>query len=451
MKNIIFGASNFGKIIYEEIKEKCPVDGFFDNDKRKWNTEFQGLKVLKPEFIEDVNVIVASTYRDEIVIQLIEMGYRKFSVSYIEKQNNLIEEYDYTCRKINKVKNKILLLDDSGFSGSNTLVLYKYLKEKGKYDVSFIGKENKDYFLELVESDMIIRTHDGSYIHGKKNIQLWHGIPLKGIHYATKYLKEDYENKHLQWTKFKISSYSTMFNTLMGACFGVNFTQFDITGAPRNDALIHSNGRENLEMIKPEVKNKKVIFYMPTFRQTIFGQVNGKQDGYLFNYENIEELNKYLGDNNIVLVSKMHPYEEADYERFFEDNAFDNMILLKESELGRYNLDLYEVLNGSDILITDYSSVNFDYLLLNKPMIFLNRDLEDYMETRGLLLEPYDYWTAGEKCKSVDELIKEIQKLSENKDMNIEKRKIIKNIMHKYDDGEFCRRNEELIDKMLKC
>ena len=75
------------------------------------------------------------------------------------------------------------------------------------------------------------------------------------------------------------------------------------------------------------------------------------------------------------------------------------------------NLDLYELLGDTDFLITDFSSIYFDYLHLSKPIIFITNYLKQYEKTRGLLMGPYEEITPGICVKSEDDLIKILSEL----------------------------------------
>lgn len=67
-------------------------------------------------------------------------------------------------------------------------------------------------------------------------------------------------------------------------------------------------------------------------------------------------------------------------------------------------MDFYNILNAVDILITDYSSIYFDFLLLDRPIIFTPIDYEEYKHNRGFLLEPFDFWAPGDKCFCYEDL-----------------------------------------------
>lgn len=453
MEYIIFGASKYGKDVYREIKEKYKVIAFCDNDETKWGKEIDGKIVISPNRLMSNNakVIVASMYHIEIVMQLINYGIFEF---YVYSDLNSDEQgpiyYDYTGYDMSVKNNKITFLKDSN-SGSNTCTLYNYFKKYDEFEVALVNeKEGKDqdYYYNIITSKIVVKSHEGSYIKGKINIQLWHGIPLKALGYMNRVERVDCEKRHNIWNKSIIVSYSQMYSVLMSSCYGVSFKNFFITGVPRNDLLLESSGNEIISKIF-NICDKKIMFYMPTYRKSSYGEVNGCEDGYLFSENNIGELDEFLGKNNIIMFAKMHPFEEENFERYFKENNFKNIILFKEEILINNNIDLYEILNCSDYLLTDYSSVYFDYLLLDRPILFFNKDIENYKESTGFLLEPYDYWTPGPKCSDVKSIIEELSELNNGHDRYNHKRVEIKRIFHKYDDSNSCERIRSIISKLI--
>lgn len=447
MKAIIFGASNLGKKVYKNISNNYKVIAFCDNDLNKIGKIFCGLPIVSPNELKKTNayIVIASMYHIEIARQILKMGIYKFGVySISSSEKHKIINYNYEGKKFEEKNNKVSIIS-SGNSGSNSLALYRYIKNSEKLDVKYIDEENTDYYFDIFTSKVIIKSQDTSYLKDKINIQMWHGIPLKGINYTSKSKGVDKEKSHMIWNNSYIISYSQMYNVLIGACYGIDNKRFIISGMPRNDLLLTSNGKINLENIFPQIKGKKVIFYLPTFRNSNYGEVDGSQDAYIFNLKYIEKLNMYLQENNYFLIVKLHPFEENSYEEYLQKKHLNNMLLLKEHSLKINNLDLYEVLNAANILITDYSSVYFDFLLLNKPIIFVNTDLNEYSRLRGLMLEPYDYWTPGYKCNNIYDLIKYIELSIKEKDAFENKRNIIKSIMFKYYDENSCKRIEKFI------
>ncbi|KLO21175.1 CDP-glycerol glycerophosphotransferase family protein [Marinitoga sp. 1155] len=366
------------------------------------------------------------------------------------------------------MKNNIITFYYRSHSGSNAYSLYKLSPEtmKEKYILRLYKKRNvsikkmikkfdfkginlyiKEY-ININSSKLIITTH-GPIMKKRKilNLELWHGFPLKAMGLMDTRISNDYKKKN-SWKNIDyIISYSVLYNTLMVACTGANIEKFVITGMPRNDFLFKSDGKKNLSKIF-EVGNKKVVFFMPTFRKGYKGEEGNKNFNNVFGFEkfNEKEFLKFLKLNNILFIAKLHPNEENKVKININE---DNFKLLKDSDLEKNDLDLYELINGVDLLITDYSSIYFDYLLLDRPIIFTPVDLEEYRQTRGLLLEPYNQWTPGEKATSQNSLQETILKVF-TKDKYKSKRNELKNIVHYYQDGNSSQRVWNLIDKIME-
>jgi CDP-glycerol glycerophosphotransferase (TagB/SpsB family) len=110
--------------------------------------------------------------------------------------------------------------------------------------------------------------------------------------------------------------------------------------------------------------------------------------------------------------------------------------------------DIYSVVPDYDILITDYSSIFFDYLLSDNPIIFAPFDYEKYITKDRELYYDYDEVTPGPKCKNWEEVLEWIVKFKENPNLFKKEREEVKNRFHKYHDGKNCERVYEEIIKL---
>jgi CDP-glycerol glycerophosphotransferase (TagB/SpsB family) len=144
--------------------------------------------------------------------------------------------------------------------------------------------------------------------------------------------------------------------------------------------------------------------------------------------------NKFLNDNDILFLLKLHPYEEKFFYNIYKSSNIKNLRFITNNLLDQHKIDLYKIVNSTDLLITDYSSVYFDYLLTNKPILFTPTDLDSYSSSRGLLVEDYDFWTPGLKAFNLDEFMR-LSIISVEKDPFKLKRKQLKNEIHRYADG----------------
>ena len=211
-----------------------------------------------------------------------------------------------------------------------------------------------------------------------------------------------------------------------------------ITGYPRYDRLYN---------VKTEKKN---IFFMPTWRNWIRPEtVSIEETDYFKNITGLltdEKLNKFLEDKdisfNIYIHQLMHGYL----------SKFENMELGKNVTLLPKEADITKELMKSDILITDYSSVAYDYLYLGKPIIFFQFDKNEYKDKVGSYVD-MEKELFGEEVLTVTECVDGIMKIVNSdykysEEMQKKTEKLKKKFLA-YDDKENCRRVYELIQSKL--
>jgi len=460
-KVVLFGASKMGEIAYKKLKDKYEIIAFVDNDKNKWGKKLKNIEIVEPNkllLLKDyVEIIITSAYDICIAEQLMEMNIKKFGV--LKLNDDDVKFYDYSVTEKNN-KEKIVLLMNN-YSGSNTYALYKNVPKEilDKYDISLININDRknSYYLDLIKSKMIVTTHYKFFYFdsSKLYVQLWHGFPIKGVSYMNKYVtKAIRERNHKEWSQSAaIASYSRTYNTIINACFGVDVDKYVITGMPRNDLLLTSDGKRNLSnMLEIDIDNKKVILYMPTFRHSVYGEINGDVNKFnVFEIDGVsfKSLDDYLEKSGLILIFKFHPLETKEVVKEIKENKLRNIFVIEDQDLIKKDLDFYEIVNSADILITDYSSIYFDYLLLDRPIIFTLLDIDEYKKNRGFLLEPLDFWMPGPKCNSLEQLKIEIIKSLEDDKYYKEQRKTIRDIVHRYKDANSSERVWTLIDNLM--
>lgn len=116
---------------------------------------------------------------------------------------------------------------------------------------------------------------------------------------------------------------------------------------------------------------------MPTFRKGCDReQESSLNQNNIFNLEQYpeEKLVDFLKKNNYLLCIKKHPSEELN----MVDLQNENIKVIYEEDLTNNSITINEILNASDLMITDYSSLGTEYLFFNKPIIYINTDAEEY-------------------------------------------------------------------------
>ena len=242
-----------------------------------------------------------------------------------------------------------------------------------------------------------------------KYIQTWHGTPLKKLGLDMDYIdmsgNQDIQKYHDEFTKNSkdwqyLISQNSYSSEIFKRAFAFNGEMLEI-GYPRNDILINHNDKDYIDGIKTKFnipKDKKIILYAPTWRDNEY-YAKGQ---YKFATEmNFDDMKEGL-DDEYVLIVKYHYLvkENIDWAKY------DDFVIECDADW-----DIQELYLISDILITDYSSVMFDYAILRRPMLFFAYDLEQYKDNlRDFYFDMFEE-VPGPIVKSTEKLIEEIKKL----------------------------------------
>lgn len=465
-KIIIFGTGKCAEKLLSEINfDNVKIICFLDNNKLKHFTNYMGYKVFPPEHILECEyeyIFIASQYSLEIMQQLLDMriSYGKIIPVDFILHNRISdsvyeEKFKLITTKNEKSNKKRIAVINYNYSNYNGYALIKYIPDfiKSKYQVDLLLEDNRE---NLRKYDVICSSHhDGIYENDYINIEMWHGFPIKqmGAVYegvvADKFMP--YHQKRAKHIDL-IMSYSQLYTTIFNACFPNTGDKYRVTGMPRNDLLFEKGSIDKLERVCNRKLNKyNIVFYLPTWRKgkNKVIETNNQWDK-LFGFfdEGHAEIIKILERNNIFLVTKLHPFEFNMYKNL-DIFSCERIHLLDDTTLINNKIHLYELLPSANILITDYSSIYFDTLLIDLPIIFAPTDLDEYSENRGFLLEPYDYLTPGPTVFSLNDMGKEISNYLNGKDLYKSKREKVKRLVFKYYDNKSSLRVWTEIDKYL--
>lgn len=201
-------------------------------------------------------------------------------------------------------------------------------------------------------------------------------------------------------------------------------------GYPRYDWLLKRDaGAIQLSKKIAARNSSKMIIWMPTYRADKYGIINdtNKIDKFpiVHTNEEWEMLDSVCFDNHITLFVKLHPYQ-LEYDIPFV--KFRNIKHLTSDILDANDIPLYKFVALSDGLISDYSSIAIDYLLVDKPIAFTLDDYDLYKESRGFVFEnPLDYMP-GHHLYSFKDLIAFIESVANGKDPYKEARDKVKKV-----------------------
>ena len=306
--------------------------------------------------------------------------------------------------------------------------------------------------------------HEGYLVRKKSQryIQTWHGTPLKklGADIETFSMKAETGSdavaredagKALAKYKSKVAAESAKWNVLLSAspfttevfrrCFSYDGEVLEC-GYPRNDVLFEGKERES----DPSAGNtpKKTLLYAPTWRDDVHSG-----EGWWYGYTpslDIEALEKALG-NEWKLVVKLHYLVKCDKDAFPASCIDSGFLRVADS-----SEDIAGLFAEADALITDYSSVMFDYALLDRPMFFYTYDLERYRdELRGWYFD-FEKEAPGPLSRDTESLINDIKDLSEGGPESLkwqEKRRAFKERFAGFEDGHASERTARKLETFL--
>lgn len=258
------------------------------------------------------------------------------------------------------------------------------------------------YFVFNGRQPLYIQKREGTVF-----LETWHGTPLKKLVFdmnevtmANPLYKADVYRQSRDWDYLIAPNQFSA--DIFARCFMFENTMLH-TGYPRNDILHSGQGAERIEEIKSELgipRNKKVILYAPTWRDNEFH----KSGGWKFSLKlDLEKMQQALDEEYVILLRTHYFVVDGLDLAPFRGFAYD---VSKYDDIAR----LYLI---SDILITDYSSVFFDYANLKRPMLFFAYDIEKYRDVlRGFYID-MEKELPGPIVHTTEEVITKVQNLSD--------------------------------------
>jgi CDP-glycerol glycerophosphotransferase (TagB/SpsB family) len=269
-----------------------------------------------------------------------------------------------------------------------------------------------------------------------KIVSLWHGTPLKKIEFDVPTTSVD---EHPLFCRFKLLplnkttlpydlhiAASEEAKETLASAFRAPPETVAVTGYPRTDAFFDLT-RETTPVMTALSDAKKKGFsigiYMPTHR------LEG-QNSIRFLIKDLKAIESQLADMHVLLLVKVHFFHLRELASL--KDRLNSVLFVEEKDI---NQDIYTILPETDFLITDYSSVYFDYLLLNKPIIFAPFDIEQYVENDRALYYNYDGVTPGPKARNWREVVECIEDILTKSDAYEDERRRVSRMFNAYDGG----------------
>ncbi len=337
--------------------------------------------------------------------------------------------YNFYSRK--PINEKLVIFADSSASllPDNMTEIYERLSEEGYETRLFLKRKSskkwyKDKVYEIVNAyrftkyyaqckalvltDYYYYAYANKPRNGQQVIQLWHGCgAFKKWGYSTVDLewgadRQSLEEYPIHNTYTYVTVSSEKIKKFYAEAFNCDEKIIHADGVPRTDKYFDENyvssAKEKILEKYPEIGERKIILYSPTFRGS------SKKKASFVNMIDFLYLKSKLSDDYVILV-KLHPFIRKgmnlsqNLKEIYSNFVFD---------ISR-TVPIDDAMCASDMVITDYSSLIFEYALLSRPMLFFAYDLQQYDRERSFYFD-YENFVPGDIVKNTEEIYLAIKK-----------------------------------------
>lgn len=466
-KIYMFGCNNAAKAFCEEADCRENIVAFLDNAENKWGMEYCNIPIKSPSEVlpaltsDDLIIICMRLNADAVAAQIEKYGfYNNFSlgvlVSGMEPYKSWVEIIDQ--EKDKPLQDYIMMESTNDFDG-NSGELYTYLKRIGtKYRFIWIIKELKHKVLLPDKNDIALCPRESiedlkeyMRLRAVSKWQIWDNYPLRKV-------RDDQINVFLQhfgmgykqvkdivttpaYVNYVLSPNETVYKIVRESFVYGPDTKVIFGGLPRNDVLFEE-GHNELAKITDK-KYKKAVMWAPTLRKSrLWDRADSDIDyplgiSLIYTVSDMEKVNEKLRELDMLLVLKIHPRQRID----FAEKDYSNIIYLDGDSIKKVHS--YRLMAEMDAMISDYSSIVFDYMLLDRPIAWVIEDIDHYkivfLPEKPLELMP------GPKITNLEGLFLFLEDVSNSVDSWKEERNRISKIYNADDKGTGCKK---LVEKL---
>lgn len=275
-----------------------------------------------------------------------------------------------------------------------------------------------------------------SYGNYQKSLYLCHGVPLKSLGGYKAPEGIDY-----------IIGLSEDTNQIQSKELGIELNKFRTLGYPRNDALSHKSHNYTSRLFCDRFE--KYIVWYPTFRQHGSSKIASATSHALpiiYNTDVAKKINEFAEKNKVLIILKPHFSQDTSY---IQKLNLSNIVLINDQFFIDNNISSYEFVGGCDALITDYSSIYFDYLLLDKPVAAIWEDIDEYRRNRGFAIDVDYYMSGAYKIYDSSDFLAFLKEIVTGIDSMKDSRHNIINLIHYNKDFDSTKRVVDFVENVL--
>ena len=360
-------------------------------------------------------------------------------------------------------KDSIVFVSSDDYTG-NPKALFLYMIEHGynrKYKITWLFEKRENYFefnipnvrsvymwadvetgeqrtyesfKAVMSARYVFYSHNVNWVkrfsEDQTFVDLWHGCGYKGD------LRSDKRRIYYDYLMVTGRKYIDIFRDVLKDPDG---KILDL-GYPRNEFLFstRSQAGELIDRLKEKAGADRTVIWMPTYRKSTVARLDTDTAigdtglPVIYDAEAMKALDKECRDAGVIIIVKQHLLQQ-DYAVSPEELS--NIVFLSDRQLKERDADLYELMGQTDALLTDYSSVAIDYMLLDKPIGYTLDDFDQYEDARGWSFDNVKEYMPGHHIYTQDDLYQFIRDISAGSDPYRSRRAEIIDDVQTYKDG----------------
>lgn len=368
--------------------------------------------------------------------------------------HNQFNKFLHIIRKMLQriIRQNVILFESIPPYSDNTWAVYQYIRDNGmlknyklmwilrstdipREDIpSFVPRHTRlgklQYKIKLLHTKAFVfcNAEQCKLRHDQVTIYLGHGSCLKSVR-GVYSMSQDLDYTLIQAPAFADATryeHTMSDNTILAPL-----------GYPRNDDFFGDAPLDRSTLFS--VPFRKLIVWYPTFRQHKNGRASTSPITLplIHDADAAARINACAKENGVLVVLKPHFAQDTSY---IHKTELSNLVFIDDSFFTKHKIRPYQFLHMSDGLITDFSSVYYDYLLQDKPIALVWEDYEEYKQSTGFAVDTDVYCAGGEKVYTAEDLCGFIRRVANGEDVLREERTAARDLTNAYADGNNAQR-----------